>query len=181
MRARNIVRDILDFGKPREPKPAPSDLKGIVQDAVDMVARHAEILGVSLTTGYAPDLPPVLADERQIKEVVVCLLMNALQAMDKKSGVIKVSTVFYKRLKQVAIEVADQGGGIHEAVLHRIFEPFFSTTKDSCGTGLSLAFSREVVEKHGGTIKVESREGCGSVFKVLLPISSKIGYKQEIT
>lgn len=171
LRARNIVKDILDFGKPREPKPAPSDLNGIVLDAVDMVKRHAEILGVSLTAVCAPDLPPVLADERQIKEVIVCLLMNALQAMDKKSGVIMVSTVFYKRLKQVAIEVVDQGGGIQEAALHRIFEPFFSTKKDSCGTGLSLALSREIVEKHGGTIKVESREGYGSVFKVLLPIS----------
>jgi signal transduction histidine kinase len=111
----------------------------------------------------------VVAIGDQIRQVMLNLLNNAMQAMPAGGGRIRVSTELTG--ESILIRVEDSGCGIPPEHLERIFEPFFTTKPPSKGTGLGLSISRAIVERHGGTLRVESTPGRGTTFTVALPVA----------
>jgi two-component system, NtrC family, sensor kinase len=115
------------------------------------------------------DVPAITCSPSQVNQVILNLLTNAIQAMDKPRGLISVTTR-EAAAKSVAIEVADNGRGIAPEALPRIFDPFFTTKEVGKGTGLGLSIAYKIVAQHGGRIEVRSQVGAGSTFTVILPI-----------
>jgi signal transduction histidine kinase len=174
-RTRQIVRALLDFARTSDPVLAPADLNSLVEETVMLVCTRSVLAKISLEKDLAP-LPPVLLDENQIKQVLVNLLNNAVQAMPG-GGHLRVATRLTEREKSgarrpmAAVYLSDSGIGILPENLDRIFDPFFTTKEVGQGTGLGLSVSYSIVEKHNGRIEVESAAGEGSKFVVLLPVN----------
>ncbi len=163
-RIEQAVRDLLAFARPRSLDLAPSDVNEIVRRATTLVKPAASKTGVTVRVDLAHELPRLNIDGELIRQAVVNLLVNAVQHSELDS-VVSVSTRYAG--EQVEIEVTDTGAGIEETVLQQLFKPFF-TTRHS-GTGLGLSITRGIVERHGGSISVETDVGVGSVFTIVLP------------
>lgn len=165
-RARDIVRDLLDFSRQRPFFPQTCDLNTVLRQVVALV-RLQGVLGITIDEQYAPDLPLVEVDPARIKQVFLNLISNALQAMPR-GGVLVLRTQAGPH--EVRASVTDTGTGIPREHLGRIFEPFFTTRSEAGGTGLGLAVSLGIVRQHGGDIEVQSEVGRGSTFTVRLPL-----------
>lgn len=182
-----IVRNLLVFARQSELKRVRVDLTSLVSDTMLLVSprAHQEQVEVSLSLS---DTPHVLGDEHQLKQVFLNLVLNALEASSPGDS-IRVCTRFVARndadsavLRQFAaigstdvegyaeVCISDQGPGIREEDMARIFHPFFTTKPD--GTGLGLAISHSIVEGHGGQVSVDNRPGEGCTFRVMLPVGS---------
>ncbi len=174
-RTRQIVRSLLDFARTSDPVLVPTDLNGLVEEAVMLVCTRSVLAKVSLEKDLS-SLPPVMLDTNQIKQVLVNLLNNAVQAMPD-GGRLTVATRLTEReengvyREMVAVYVSDSGVGIPPENLGRIFDPFFTTKEVGQGTGLGLSVSYSIVEKHNGRIEVESVLQEGSTFILLLPVT----------
>lgn len=164
VRCQKLVSQLLDFAKPKEPVRAPSDLNELVSDTTALLRAQAKTQGITLELRLAAGLPQVTLDRDQIKQSLLNLCLNSCQAMPD-GGELTVETA--RSEKHVEIIVSDDGVGIPPEEIGRIFTPFF-TTKDH-GTGLGLAISYALVERHGGTLRVQSRPGEGASFTVSLP------------
>jgi two-component system NtrC family sensor kinase len=153
----------------------PTDLNRLIEEAEGLIEKHLRQNRVRVDKDLDANLPFVIASADQIKQVLLNLLLNAQQAMPD-GGTIAVSTRVshgadpeFLMSDSVHIQIRDTGKGIPEEYLPHIFEPFFST-KDEKGTGLGLWVSQGIVQAHGGSIKLRSREGRGTTFSVALPI-----------
>jgi signal transduction histidine kinase len=167
-RARDIVRDLLQFSRQRDFMPEPSDVNLALEQVVAMVRRQGALSAVSVTEAYAPDLPMVEMDVPRIKQVFLNIINNAVYAM-KDGGSLTIRSGIDGGTARIAFE--DTGPGIPTEVLGRIFDPFFTTKPEVSGTGLGLSVSLGIVQSHGGTIDVKSTLGAGTTFTVSLPIS----------
>lgn len=165
-RCRDIVRGLLDFARQTPFKPEPSNLVDVVKKAIQIVEPQATLAKIPIKTDFA-EVPNVLIDDKQMQQVFLNLLVNALDAMPE-GGVITVISRLEDR--HVAVEVIDTGVGIAPEAKAKLFEPFFST-KENRGTGLGLAIAWGIVEQHKGHIEVQSVVGRGTSFTVRLPIS----------
>ncbi len=157
------VRDLLAFARPREPSLSPTTSKHLLDRAVTLVQPAADAAGVLLTVDRDSELP-VVVDEEMITQVLVNLVVNAVQATDRNG---EVRILAREAGDRVVVEVRDEGSGISPDRLAQIFKPFY-TTKHR-GTGLGLSISRGIAERHGGSITVDSTEGVGTVFYMTLP------------
>jgi signal transduction histidine kinase len=146
----------------------------VVDEAV-AVALAQNPSGVRLVREDEDDLPPVPLDARLVRQAVLNVAINAVQAMPR-GGTLRVR--LRREPAAVLLEVADTGAGIPEEVRHRIFEPFF-TTKAS-GTGLGLAVVKRIVEGHGGEIAVATPPGGGTVFALRFPLSPAPGREARL-
>jgi signal transduction histidine kinase len=164
-RARDIVRDLLDFSRQRPFFPQTTDLNCVLRQAVGLV-RLQGVIPVTIEERYAADLPPVEVDPARMKQVFLNILNNAVQAMPG-GGLLIVQT--HASADDVAVVLSDTGPGIAPELLQRIFEPFFTTKSEVNGTGLGLAVSQGIVRQHGGSIEVVSQVGKGSTFTIRLP------------
>ncbi len=182
------IQSFLDFARPPRLERRTADLKETAREAVDVVMGRCHSQDISLTTDF-PSRPCVLDhDPTQIKQVVLNLLLNALDVLPPH-GELQVSlrkqfsgaetSADSRVLTGTWLRVTDNGPGIVPEDLQRIFEPF-ATTKES-GTGLGLAISRRIVEAHGGTIAVESQPGSGTTFSIWLPQSTGDSLPNETT
>lgn len=147
------------------------DLNGLVRDAIEITRTRwlddAQSLGISYTVELeAADLPPILGDSSQLREVFVNLIINAIDAMPN-GGALRISSA--KGDGSLRVRFADEGVGIPRRIRERIFEPFFST-KGASGTGMGLAVSYGIVTRHNGRIELESEVGRGTAFTISLPI-----------
>ncbi|MHB8708761.1 MAG: sensor histidine kinase [Desulfuromonadales bacterium] len=165
-RCKKIVQDLLSYARTPQPELAPTDLNHLLDQIVDFAANHTDLFGVKIVRQFDPELPPVPADGDQIRQVAINLILNAGSAMDGK-GVLTVSTSCED--KYAVLTFADTGHGIAEEDLTRIFEPFF-TTKER-GTGLGLAITRQLIELHHGTIRIDSSPSEGTTVTVRLPLT----------
>lgn len=163
-RISRIIEDILDFGRQKKPDLVPTDLNQLLEELLPTLQSKASQFGVTISSTLAPDLPPVRADGNQLREVLLNLLHNALEAMPT-GGSLTVATRATEH--QVEIAVSDTGPGIDESIKGRIFELFFTTKKG--GTGLGLCVSQEIVKNHQGEIRVQSKVGKGTTFTIRLP------------
>jgi signal transduction histidine kinase len=166
-RARDIVRDLLQFSRQRDFMPEPADVNTVLEQVVSMIRRQGAFGAVNVTEAYGEDLPMVEMDVPRIKQVFLNIINNAVYAM-KDGGQLTVRTTAAPELVRIAFE--DSGPGIPPDVLSRIFDPFFTTKPEVSGTGLGLSVSLGIVQSHGGSIEVDSKVGAGSTFTVTLPL-----------
>lgn len=161
------LRDLLDFARTREPRTEPCLVRDLIKPMLGLVRADAQKQHVQIVEETHPDLPPICADARQLQQALLNVLLNAVQAMPQGGTLTVAATVADKTLitghpQTVRIVIRDTGAGITPETLPKIFSPFF-TTKHR-GTGLGLAITRSIVEKHHGTIAVESQPGHGTAF-----------------
>ncbi|MCI0535087.1 MAG: ATP-binding protein [Verrucomicrobiales bacterium] len=164
----NIITQFLQAIRPTQPQIKMVSVNEVVLDTIELLRPELENRGQSVEQRLDNGLPQVPADRGQIKQVLVNLARNAMQAMTR-GGVLTVQTG--READQVWIGISDTGGGIPEEQLNRIFEPYFTTKKK--GSGLGLMIVQRIVRDHGGRIELESRVGVGSTFRVLLPLREK--------
>ena len=162
-----ILTDLLETARPRPPQFRAADLAATVEHAVGFARQQAVTKRITIELEAKHELPPVEHDPNQINQVLLNLLLNAVQSMDKP-GTIRVSLDADEAEEFAVITVADEGKGIAPEHIASIFRPFF-TTKGH-GTGLGLSLAKRTVEAHGGTIEVTSEVGKGTRFVVLLPL-----------
>jgi two-component system sensor histidine kinase AtoS len=166
-----VIKALLDFGRPSAPTLRPTDVEGVVTDVVLFTRRFAGQARVEIDTEFAAGVPLVWADADQLKQVLVNLISNAVQAMEVGGGTISVRVWDDDDL--VFVSVADTGPGIPADALPRVFDPFYSTRDD--GTGLGLTIVHRIIDQHGGRIDVESTPGVGTRFTLALPASHAKG------
>jgi two-component system NtrC family sensor kinase len=171
-RTRGVVRRLLDFSRPGENLRIRGDLNILLEDAYALVQHQARANGIEVHLHLEENLPRITVDPNQIKQVLLNLMHNALQAMSH-GGTMTLTTGRGKRDSGawLTIAVTDTGEGISPENLERIFEPFFTTRPPGQGTGLGLSVSYGIISSHGGTIEVESHTGKGSCFTIYLPVS----------
>ena len=164
-RLEKLLADTLSFTRPTPPDLKPTDMNQLIEDVFGLFKGVLLEDRVLVQKQMEPDLPGVVADPAQMKQVLLNLIQNALQAMPG-GGTLRVSTLRSEGAVEVA--VADTGTGISSETINQIFDPFF-TTKAS-GSGLGLAISRKIVEDHGGDISIESKPNTGATVTIRLPI-----------
>jgi two-component system NtrC family sensor kinase len=176
-RVRTIVKGLLDFSRQTVLAPEPTDINELVRSAVELVENNALVKGVKLSFKPMEGLPVRRVDRSAMQGVLLNIIMNALDAT-RASGSILVTTnlgYFAKTAEEKTIEISvtDTGQGIPPENLDRIFDPFFTTKDVGQGTGLGLSVSSGIVERHGGSIHVQSAVGKGSTFTIRLPLGDE--------
>jgi PAS domain S-box-containing protein len=167
LRCREIVRNLLDFAKQSEPRFRMANLNEVVEHTLALVERLATFKDVEIDQSLAGNLPPVSGDPYQLQQVVLNLLVNSAEGMGGK-GKVRIVTSLAEDGRTCRISVHDNGPGIPEEAIGRIFEPFFSTKKSTHGLGLAVSWG--IVERHGGRIEAENRPDGGATFRVILPV-----------
>ncbi|HSN03664.1 MAG TPA: PAS domain S-box protein [Nitrospira sp.] len=167
-RVQKIVRQLLDFSQQHQPEFALADINAVIERVL-VLTNHLFVPNrIALETKLGKTLPSLMIDRHMIEQVLMNLILNAVQAM-KDGGVLSIRTWVEEGICMV--EVRDTGAGIPASVLPKIFDPFFTTKGQGEGTGLGLSVSLGIVERHGGRILVESEVGKGTVFTLCLPVS----------
>ena len=179
-RVRRIVQDLLDLSRQSPPIRVPVSLDSLVGDTVRLLENQALVQGVALTHEPEPDLPLLELDRQQMQGVLVNLILNAMDASEA-GGVIELITRPANRNGREGAEVLvrDYGSGIAEEHLEQLFDPFFTTKEVGKGTGLGLAVSAGIVERHDGEIDVASVVGEGTTFTVWLPEAAETEAESE--
>jgi len=174
-RASGTVRNLLDFTRVEKPVFVPVSMGDVVRGAGRLVANEAEINRVALRLEMPEDLPQVDGSPRDLQQVFLNLFLNAIQAMPDGGTL----TVRGRRAgESVQVDVVDTGEGIEAEHLESIFDPFFTTKEMGSGTGLGLFVSDRTIEKHDGSITVQSEVGRGTTFTVTLPVNHRRGGHQ---
>ena len=169
-RARDIVRNLLDFARQSEVELAPLDVEEIIGDTLQLATNQVKLAKVKVRGEVEENLPPVHGDRHQLTQVFLNLVLNALDAMPG-GGTLTISVEKSEDRNFVEIGFADTGVGIPQESLAHVFDPFFSTKKHAKGTGLGLSVSLGIIKQHGGSIRVVSEVGKGTAFTVSLPIA----------
>jgi two-component system NtrC family sensor kinase len=182
-RVRKIVKNLLDFSRQTELNPELTDINHLVESVVSMMRNQALVIGVNLQCNLDKGLPLLTLDANQIQSVLFNLLLNALDAT-KQDETIEVTTGIgisgnAADPQGVEITVRDTGCGISAEHLDKLFDPFFTTKEVGRGTGLGLAVSYGIVQRHGGTIWVQSEVGKGSTFTVWLPLGGASSERKD--
>mgnify|MGYP000854768478 CR=1 FL=1 len=172
LHAREIIKKLLLFARRTPTFKGPVDLNDVVVRAMDLFRHHFEKEGIELSCVLCPEVPMLAADASQLTQVLVNLVVNAVQAMPDGGRLIVQTRV---QDGQVFCTVEDTGVGMTEEVLNRLFVPFFTTKEVSQGTGLGLPVVHGIVASHGGMIEVASTPGKGTTFTVRLPIDPTLG------
>lgn len=174
-RVKNIVQDLKDFSHMGEEEWQVADLHKGINSTLNIV--NNEIKYKADVIKELGDLPEVECIASQINQVVMNILINATHAIDKK-GKITIITRYHNN-NFVSIEIADDGSGISEESINKIFNPFYTTKEIGKGTGLGLSISYGIIQKHHGEIKVSSKVGEGTVFTIWLPVRQKCDHNIE--
>jgi PAS domain S-box-containing protein len=185
------INDVLEYSRPDRVAKQPADLHKILEETTSFLSEKLEKAGVEVKKDFAPDLPLVPLDLVKLRQVILNLILNAAQAMEKggrltlKTAVVEgvapradgkqnEAMIFQKlflRQKMAVISIADTGCGIPKENMSKLFHPFF-TTKIT-GTGLGLSICNKIISSHGGTLDVQSVVGKGSVFMIYLPMEEE--------
>jgi signal transduction histidine kinase len=172
-RAAKITNGILGFARNRSQSLEPTDVIRVVEDSLVLLEREMTKYRVRVETNLDRTAPPALANGNQIQQVLMNLLINARQAMPN-GGLIQIKLGFDAAAQMVELVVRDTGSGMTPEVLHKIFDPYYSTkagpdASGKGGTGVGLSMCRDIIEAHRGRIRVESTPGKGTAFSIKLP------------
>jgi two-component system NtrC family sensor kinase len=171
-RASNIVKNLLSFARKQEHQRRPTALKPLLDATFLLLRNNLMAYRVEASLEIEPDLPMPDIDPNQIQQVFVNLINNAAQAIASTGRPGTVVVRARRWLDGVAVDVADDGPGMSEALAAQVFEPFFTTKPEGEGTGLGLSISQGIVREHGGRIMLSTEEDKGSVFTVQLPLAT---------
>src|SRR5258708_1760798 len=174
-RCKKIIGALLDFSRSRKPEVRTTDLNALAERATELVDHQMRLKQVTLSLQLDPGLRHIEADDGQIRQVLIALLMNALDATSA-GGHVVVET--RQDEHSVCLSVTDDGVGIPAENLPKIFSPFFTTKPLGQGTGLGLAVCHGIVAAHGGEIRVESEVGRGTRLAMVLPTARKAAADQ---
>jgi two-component system, sporulation sensor kinase E len=161
-----VIKALLDFGRPSPSAMEPTDMREVIEETITLTGKYAKQLGIDVVVDHMEPLPPVTADPDQIKQVLVNLISNAVQAMPS-GGSVHVGGSADDEF--VNLTVRDEGVGIPQEEIAHIFDPF-RTTRDG-GTGLGLTIVHRILEQHQGHVRVSSEPGRGTTFTISLPIA----------
>jgi PAS domain S-box-containing protein len=166
-RITRVMNQLLSFARRRPPERRSLNLRDIVEGALDMFHDRLARRRIKVEMDFEAACPPVHADADQMNQVLINLLMNAIDAMPD-GGRIRIAA---RPVEPNAVEwtIADTGSGIPSDTLAKVFDPFFTTKEFGAGTGLGLTVVKGIMEEHGGEISVESEVGKGTTFKMILP------------
>ena len=169
-RVRKIVKSLLDFSRQSVIKPEPTDINRLIEDSVGLMNNQALIKDVNLSFQGSNNLPTLTLDRNQFQSVLINMIINALDATPS-GGDINIRTMKKNNedTSGIEIKITDTGTGISEDDLDLLFDPFFTTKEVGKGTGLGLAVTAGIIERHGGTINVWSQEGEGTMFTIWMP------------
>jgi len=175
-RTTRIIRNLLDFARQSEPSMSPVEITKIIEAALFLVGNQINLENIRLAKNLGPDLPLVLADFDKIQQVIINILLNAIQAMpqggdltisaESASGIIIEGT----GKNMVRIDIHDTGIGIPKENLNNLFTPFFTTKEKGKGVGLGLSVVHGIIGKHKGKIEVTSEENIGTTFSIYLEV-----------
>jgi len=172
-RCGDLMKNLLAFARQSPPQRAPVQLNLVVDRAARLLMHQLDLAQTALIMDLDPTLPEISCDAGQMQQVLIVLLSNASEALGK-GGEIRVRTEKLPGGAGVAMSVEDNGPGIPAELQLQIFEPFFSTKDNQHRTGLGLAVAKGLVERHGGTITVNSAPGAGAEFRVELPMVAPV-------
>ncbi|MGA9405663.1 MAG: PAS domain S-box protein [Bacteroidota bacterium] len=167
-RIAKIIRELVDFSRPSAYEVKEADVNTIVRDAINIVQYGKKVHDITFVIELDENLPQVSVVHDQLVQVFLNIAMNAVDACEGKPGTIRMTSRVTPEGIEVIIE--DTGKGIPEADYAKIFDPFYTTKEVGKGTGLGLWVSYGIVKNFGGDIRVESKEGKGSTFTVILPL-----------
>jgi two-component system NtrC family sensor kinase len=171
LRCRDTVKGLLDFARQSSATPSITEVNSVVDKTLLLLENQTIFQNIRTVRKFGPDLPHVLIDAGQLQQVVINIVINAVDAMEE-NGVLTIETCRAPRTQEILIRISDTGKGIPEDILPLIFEPFFTTKKVGKGTGLGLAIVHGIVTRAGGKIEVASSPK-GATFTVRLPIARK--------
>lgn len=166
-----FIKELLNYARVSELNLDSFSMEQIIDGSIKMIADSLELKNVTLEKKYAPDLPQVRVDADKVRQVILNILRNCLEAVDVGGQIwISVSLNALASGPRLMVEISDNGKGVPQKDWENVFEPFY-TTKAS-GIGLGLAIARKIIEQHQGAIRVKSRDGQGSCFEILFPYES---------
>jgi signal transduction histidine kinase len=166
-----FIKELLNYARVSELNLDSFSMEQIIDGSIKMIADSLELKNVTLEKKYAPDLPQVRVDADKVRQVILNILRNCLEAVDVGGQIwISVSLNTLASGPRLMVEISDNGKGVPQKDWENVFEPFY-TTKAS-GIGLGLAIARKIIEQHQGAIRVKSRDGQGSCFEILFPYES---------
>lgn len=169
-RALHAVRNLLNFARKEEFELSPIDVNETIERSLEMLRHEFVTRSIELVFEPGQNLPPILGSSNHLQGVWLNLILNAMDAIGEgQEGVVRVFS--FRQGEDVRVCVADNGPGIAQENLKRIFEPFYTTKDPDRGTGLGLSVCHRVIKQHGGLILVDSELGKGTVFTVSLPIA----------
>jgi len=171
-RLRLIIKNLLDFSRPKEPHLSQADPNHVIQKTLELISNMLDVSNIRTTLNLSDELPDFYIDEHQIQQVLVNITANAIQAMSD-GGRLTISSRYLEKEDEVEFEIRDTGKGIPPDYLEHIFDPFF-TTKEEGGTGLGLWVSYGIIKQHYGNIRVKSSGDAGTVFFITFPSCNKI-------
>jgi two-component system, NtrC family, sensor kinase len=174
-----IVQQVLSFARPRQPQFLPNQLNDVVRYCHDLAKVHMRKASIEVVLDLCEDVPSLIMDFNQISQVIMNLVINAIDAMADGGGKLTLRTKLQEEPRRVILQVSDTGPGILPTDESRIFDPFF--TRKPEGTGLGLSISRQILEKHGAFVEVNSVPGQGCTFQVTFPISGSEERDQQST
>ncbi len=169
-RVRGIVKSLLDFSRQTEISPESMDINNLIRDSIGLMNNQALIKDVGLSFAGGEDLPVLTLDRNQFQSVLINMIINAFDATPPGGRVsIRTSKADHNEESGVEIRISDNGSGISPEHMDHLFEPFFTTKAVGKGTGLGLAVSAGIIQRHGGTINVKSKLASGTTFTIWLP------------
>lgn len=171
LRCRKIVKGLLDFARQNKPEKKLNDINAVVTECVMLTKKQAAFTDVAVTPQLTPDIPLMRVDKGQIQQALINLIINAAEA-SRPGERVEVVTRLNRIDCMAEIEVRDNGIGMDEETVARIFDPFFTLKED--GNGLGLAITHGIIEQHGGAVEVDSVLGQGTRFIVRLPLEKGV-------
>jgi histidine kinase len=177
-RATKIINHMRQFGRKSDITLEKVQVNALLKKALEILGQQLTVRGIEVVWNLEQDLPLIMADSDRLEQVFINLLINARDAIDERwqsqshqkgEKVIRLKT--RSQAKEITVEVHDSGTGIPEAILERIFEPFFSTKKVGQGTGLGLSISYGIIQDCNGSIRAVNRNGEGTAFIIKFPIA----------
>ncbi|MBI3949082.1 MAG: sensor histidine kinase [Acidobacteria bacterium] len=173
-RLNRLVGEFLQFARPKPPERLPTELNDIARSVIRLCQKQAAKEKVQIQPQLQEPLPPVLVDSEQVKQVLLNLVINGIQAMPG-GGTLELTTC--REGEAVQLLVRDHGQGIDEFHLEKIFDPFFTTKQTGTGLGLSIAY--RLVKQNGGDIEAFNAPGGGGAFKLTFPVSGDVARVKE--
>ena len=170
-RAKKIVSNLLDFARESGRQIEPLDMSKLLSETIELAANQIRLSGIKIDFKDLPNLPRVHGDSQQLRQVFLNLILNAIDASSKGDR-IQVLVLPADEPNYIEVDVVDEGSGIPSHILSSIFDPFFTTKERGKGTGLGLSVSQGIVARHGGRIMAASKEGKGTTFTVILPVTT---------